>query len=104
MGGEDELFSRGVSLHELETINLEMPEHAGCIMVAYGEDETVVAEAYVRVGLPQAMRDLVAKAALERFQRFAEHGPVPDAWQKRSDGAWQLWLRPVQLDPWLTDS
>jgi hypothetical protein len=103
MGGEDDLFAAGVSLQELKTIDLEMPEHLGCILTGYNDAGDVVGEAYVRTGLTQEDRDFFAEAALERFLRFLEHGPNLDAWQERSDGDWQLWLRPVQLDPWLTD-
>ena len=100
VGAEQELFDRGVRLQENEDVNHEMPEHLGCAVNDQGE---LLAEVHVQAGMSQDWRDFAAEGALERIDRFAEHGPEPDGWQLRSDGAWQLWLRPVQLDPWLTE-
>lgn len=54
-------------------------------------------QAAIRPGLEANRRATFAEWAESRFQRFLEHGPEPDGWQKRSDGAWQLWARGVQL-------
>ena len=103
VGAEQELFDRGVRLQENEDVNHEMPEHLGCVLVAVNDQGELLAEVHVQAGMSQDWRDFAAEGALERIDRFAEHGPEPDGWQLRSDGAWQLWLRPVQLDPWLTE-
>ena len=52
----------------------------------------------VRPGLSSEKRELFAEWALQRVERFMEHGPEPDGWQRRkADGAWQLWTRLVEL-------
>jgi hypothetical protein len=53
-----------------------------------------------RADLDEAGRAQLLAGAVERVERLREHGPEPDSWQLReSDGAWQLWLRLVELPP-----
>ncbi|MFG3189260.1 hypothetical protein [Streptomyces omiyaensis] len=51
----------------------------------------------VRPGLAADRRTDFAEWVVSRVDRFLEHGPEPDGWQRRSDGAWQLWVRRVEF-------
>jgi len=49
-----------------------------------------------RDDLDEQDRALFADWALQRVERYLEHGPDPDAWQRRSDGDYQLTARKVE--------
>jgi hypothetical protein len=50
----------------------------------------------IQEGLDWRSRAAFADWAKEHLRRFAEHGPDPDGWYRRSDGGWQFWVRQVQ--------
>ncbi len=55
---------------------------------------------FIRPGAPAEDREAFAEWALERVERFMQHGPEPDGWQRReTDAGWQLWIRRVELPP-----
>ncbi len=69
---------------------------SGCLLVRQLDDGLMM-KAAIRPGLAGETREQFAEWAKSRFLRFAEHGPEPDGWQKRSDGDWQLWARLQQM-------
>lgn len=74
------------------------PDIVGCALLDEA-DGGVRGRFVVRPGLTAEHRAGFAEWAVQRVERFLEHGPEPDGWQRRSDGAWQLWVRQVQMPP-----
>lgn len=69
------------------------PDVHGCLIVEeYGDGSGRVGMGY-RPDLPLDTLKMLGEWALQRVGRFLEHGPEPDGWQRRSDGAWQVWAR-----------
>jgi hypothetical protein len=96
MGAEDRLKARGVVLEEIDFGREDEPNVSGCLVAQYVE-QGVRLKVAVRPGLSGHWREGFAEWAESRLQRFLDHGPEPDGWQKRSDGAWQLWGRWTQM-------
>lgn len=75
--------------HELAT-----PDSLGVVIVGDGPALFMASRSAsgfaVEAALAHAARIVV---------RFREHGAEPDGWQLRSDGLWQLWIRPIVLPP-----
>ena len=98
---ERRLNDAGIPLEEEEfgidgVVEMVDPEVAGCILAEYVEGG-VRFKAAIRAGLAGPVRETFAEWAGQRFQRFAEYGPEPDGWQERTDEAWQLWGRLVEM-------
>ncbi|MGW0251067.1 hypothetical protein ACWDYH_31005 [Nocardia goodfellowii] len=96
MSAEERLNALGISLEETDFGREDEPDVGGCLLVEAFEQGMKVMVA-VRPGLVGGDRETYAEWAESRLRRFAEHGPEPDGWQKRSDGRWQLWARQQQL-------
>ena len=106
---ERRLADRGVELVEIQPDehggdlvgHLERnPDLAGLLALVPVEDGGAFVHAVIRPGLEEDRRALFAGWVEEKIDRFFEHGPEPDGWQRRqSDGGWQLWARQVQLPP-----
>lgn len=69
------------------------PDVMGCMLL--GDDEG--AALHMRPGLEVDEAVALLDWAEDRANRFIEHGPEPDGWQRRTDGVWQLWARRVEL-------
>jgi hypothetical protein len=94
---EERLAARGVPIGEDDFPSPPVdPEHEGCALIGEREGGIIV-NLTVRTGLDGERRAGFAEWAESRIDRFLEHGPEPDGWQKRSDGDWQLWVRRVYL-------
>lgn len=90
-----------IDVHSFESDELvglvAEPDVIGCLIIEqYGDGTGRVGMGY-RPGLPVDTLKLLGEWALQRVGRFLEHGPEPDGWQQRSDGAWQLWARLHQM-------
>ncbi|MDX3075765.1 hypothetical protein [Streptomyces sp. MI02-7b] len=96
MDAEERLAAAGVALEETDFGREDEPDIGGCLLAESVEDG-IRANIVVRPGLVGEARTAFAEWAESRLQRFLEHGPEPDGWQERSDGAWQLWGRWAQL-------
>lgn len=92
------LNSLGLTLAEEDFGREDEPEVLGCAL-ANELGGLYEFELMIRPGLPEGHRRMFAEWAKAGIKRFAEHGPEPDGWRRRSDGAWQLWARRVQLPP-----
>ncbi|WP_019073250.1 hypothetical protein [Streptomyces hokutonensis] len=89
---EKQLNAGGLELEEEDFGREDEPDVDGCALIGV-RDEGLQVRLVIRPGLAPAFRAGFAEWALQRIQRFEEHGPEPDGWQKRSDGNWQLWVR-----------
>ncbi|MGQ4355279.1 hypothetical protein [Streptomyces drozdowiczii] len=74
------------------------PDVVGCALLEEVEGGTR-GKFVVRPGLDEENRTGFAEWAVQKVGRFLELGPVADGWQERSDGAWQLWVRRVEMPP-----
>ncbi|MEU6312371.1 hypothetical protein [Streptomyces sp. NPDC047014] len=74
------------------------PEIGGCALLAEVADG-VQARFVIRPNLDAELRAMFAEWSVQRVERFLEHGPEPDGWQRTSAGHWQLWTRLVSLPP-----
>lgn len=72
------------------------PEHNGCAVICEAEGGISV-RLVIRPDQDSLARATFAEWAESRLDRFLEHGPEPDGWQRRSDGGWQMWTRLVNL-------
>ncbi|MET7752588.1 hypothetical protein [Micromonospora sp. NPDC005367] len=81
---------------ELAGVVVDQDVH-GCLIVEQHPDGMGRVGLLYRPGLPVDVLRMLGEWALQRVGRFLEHGPEPDGWQRRSDGAWQLWGRLVDL-------
>jgi hypothetical protein len=68
-------------------------------LLAWNSREGPRAELVVRPAISDEEALAAAKDSTGRLERLFDPGAGPslDGWQERSDGAWQLWLCPVQL-------
>ncbi|MEU5962635.1 hypothetical protein ABZ777_15615 [Micromonospora parva] len=73
----------------------DQPNHHGFLIVEPGTPPVLLAR--IRPGLDGELLDLFVEWALRLFARFLKHGPEPDGWERRSDGAWQAWARLHQM-------
>lgn len=96
---ERRLQERGWQLEEVEFGREDEPDIAGCALVGVDRDEGIRARFFIRSGLSEELRADFAEWAVRRVERFQEHGPVPDGWQRRCDGGWQLSARRVEHSP-----
>lgn len=90
------LNAQGWPIEEEDFGREDEPLVAGCALLREVGDGVMV-RLVVRPGLEGELRVTFAEWAQQKILRFAEHGPEPDGWQRRSDGDWQLWARLVQL-------
>ncbi|MFB7555328.1 hypothetical protein [Streptomyces brevispora] len=96
---ENELLARyGWPIEEEDFGREDEPNIDGCALLEEVEGGTR-GRFIVRPGLAPEFRAGFAEWAVQRVARYFEHGPEPDGWQKRSDGAWQMWVRRVELPP-----
>jgi hypothetical protein len=95
---ERKLIDMGWPLEEVDFGREDEPLIDGCALIRE-VDGGMAARLVIRPGLDEEYRDGFAEWAVQRLERFEEHGPEPDGWQRRSDGDWQLWVRRVQLPP-----
>ncbi|MEU6703873.1 hypothetical protein [Streptomyces wuyuanensis] len=93
---ERKLTEAGWPLEDLDFGREDEPDICGCILINE-VDDGLQARLIIRPGLDRDLRASFAEWAVQRIGRFAEHGPEPDGWQRRTDGAWQLWARGVDL-------
>lgn len=96
MGAEERLGALGVPFEEIDFGANVDADVRGCLLVRQ-VGEGLMMKVAIRPGLVGPARETFAHWAESRLQRFAEHGPEPDGWQKRSDGDWQLWGRLRQM-------
>jgi hypothetical protein len=96
MSAEERLGALGVPFEETDFGDNVDPDVFGCLLVRQ-VDNGLMMKVAIRPGLVRDARETFAQWAESRLQRFAEHGPEPDGWQKRSDGDWQLWGRLQQM-------
>jgi len=89
----------GWPLEEVDFGREDEPDIDGCAVVSVVGDEGIAASFVIRPGLAEELRAGFAEWAVQKVDRFAEHGPEPDGWQHRSDGDWQLWARRVEMPP-----
>jgi hypothetical protein len=95
---EQRLAAIGIPLEEIDFGREDEPDVGGCLLaedVPDGGGTRV--KAAIRPGLDGWQRDMFAEWAESRFARLIEHGPEPDGWQERSDGARQLWGRLTKM-------
>ncbi|MFY1686385.1 hypothetical protein [Plantactinospora sp. WMMB782] len=97
---EQRLNDRGLSLDDETGFGREdEPDVSGYLVLRPNDDGAEVI-ALVRPGIEAWQREMFAEWVEQRMDRFFEHGPEPDGWQKRkSDNGWQLWARMVDLPP-----
>ncbi|MBC9730550.1 MULTISPECIES: hypothetical protein [Streptomyces] len=96
---EARLAAMGWPVEEEDFGRADEPDVQGCLLIEEVEGG-VRARIVVRPGLQGDVRKSFAEWAESRLQRFMEHGPEPDGWQKRSDGGWQMWARLHQMPSW----
>ncbi|MCX5170564.1 MULTISPECIES: hypothetical protein [Streptomyces] len=89
---EKRLIAGGLEIEEVDFGREDEPDIDGCALLSQ-RDEGLAVRLVIRPGLASEFRAGFAEWALQRIERFEEHGPEPDGWQKRSDGDWQLWVR-----------
>jgi hypothetical protein len=104
------MTSRGPSERRLHVIGVafaatDAPDHpdvpAGAIgLVILGAVPAgTKVTAYIWHGVAASDRESYSSWLLKQLSRFAEHGPVPDGWQLRSDGLYQKYVvRRTDLD------
>ena len=94
---ERRLNRRGVNITEYDLGRDDEPDIGGFVrLIPDGVGAAV--NAHVRPGLEPERRGRFAEWLEQRIDRFFEHGPEPDGWQRRtSDNGWQLWVREVEL-------
>lgn len=94
---ESRLFQRGLSIEEFDLQRHDDPDVCGYVVLRPTEGSATIS-AMIRPGLPVERRAGFAEWLEVRIDRYFEHGPEPDGWQRRkTDGDWQLWAREVQL-------
>lgn len=96
---ERRLEEMGWPLEEVEFAREDESAIAGYAVVGVVRHEGIRARFVVSAGLGENGRADFADWAVRRVEQFREHGPVPDGWQGRCDGDWQLWARRVELPP-----
>jgi hypothetical protein len=85
----------GITMQEVDFSQFD-PAIGGCVR-AHIEDGFAGIEVIIRSDLAQDLRPGFAEWAESRINRFLEHGPEPDAWQKTPEGVWQLCARQQAL-------
>lgn len=98
-GAERRLNERGITIGEFDFGREDEPDVSGFAMIEELPESSSRIVLLVRPGTASEIRAMFAEWAEQRLARFFEHGPEPDGWQRRSDGAWQLWTRLVELPP-----
>jgi hypothetical protein len=88
-GAEERLAEVGLSFQEIDLVRDGEPDVGGCLL-AEVTDGMAGLRIVVKRGLAGGVREKFAEWAESRITRFLEHGPEPDGWQPRGDGAWQL--------------
>lgn len=96
---EQRLNARGLFLDDTTGLDRDdEPSVNGLLVMRPDAAGGAVVNALIRPGLDPVERELFAEWVEQRIDRFFEHGPEPDGWQKRtSDGGWQMWARLVQM-------
>lgn len=94
---EQRLLQRGLAIEEGDLGRSDEPDVVGYVVLRPSDGGATV-HAMVVPGLSDDRRAGFAGWLEGRIDRFFEHGPEPDGWQRRqSDGDWQVWAREVQL-------
>ncbi|MGS2615161.1 hypothetical protein ACVCAH_11640 [Micromonospora sp. LZ34] len=92
------LNARGLFLDDQTGLGRDDEPDVNGVLVMRPSDVVAEVNALIRPGLDDASRAMFAEWVEQRIDRFFEHGPEPDGWQRRvSDGGWQLWARRVQM-------
>lgn len=89
---EQRLKQRGTPVETEDFGRHDEPDVTGCVVLKPAKGGVIV-RIVARPGVPPEDREMFAEWAESRIDRFLEHGPEPDGWQRRSDEAWQLWAR-----------
>ncbi|NYI41248.1 hypothetical protein [Demequina lutea] len=80
------------------------PDHQACVLVWNGADgpETHIVMNPTSLYSGLASFEVWLAGMLERIETYGlERAAEIDGWQLRSDGAYQMWVRTVQMDPTL---
>lgn len=94
---EERLRQRGLEIDEQDFRRDDEPDVSGFVALRPDGDGALI-NALVRPGLEPDRRARFAEWLEVKIDRFFEHGPEPDGWQRRiTDGGWQLWAREVRL-------
>lgn len=96
---EARLAAMGVTIEEHDFGREDEPDVVGVFVIESETESALDIWLAVRPQSPPDRRAMFAEWAESRLQRFIEHGPEPDGWQRRSDGGWQLWARRVEMPP-----
>jgi hypothetical protein len=97
---EQRLNEFGLYIEEEDFRAVARPGVGGFVLIEPLDDGAHRIVLLVLPGTAPDARARFADWALSRIQRFLEHGPEPDGWQRRqSDGGWQLWAREVEFPP-----
>lgn len=95
---EQRLNARGLFLDDTTPLDRDDEPDVNGLLVMRPDGDAAIVNALIRPGLDEPARAVFAEWVEQRIDRFFEHGPEPDGWQKRtSDGGWQLWARLVQM-------
>ncbi|MBY8877297.1 hypothetical protein [Actinacidiphila acidipaludis] len=96
---ERRLEEMGWPLEEVDFGREDDPDLGGCAVAGVVRNEGIRVRIAVRPGISEEFRADFAAWAERRVEGFMDHGPVPDGWQRRCDGNWQIWGRRVELPP-----
>jgi hypothetical protein len=95
---EHRLRQRGLTIDGWDLRRDDEPDVNGLLVMRPQGDGSAIIVAVVRPGLTDHVHALFAEWVEQRIDRFFEHGPEPDGWQRRTvDIGWQLWARLVEM-------
>jgi hypothetical protein len=94
---ESRLLKRGLGIEEFDLQRDDEPDVVGYVVLV-PSDLGATINALIKPGSSSNSRALFAEWLESRIDRYFEHGPEPDGWERRaSDGGWQLWARELQM-------
>lgn len=106
---EVRLLGRGVAIRELGAHDhpgdldahlADHPDVVGLLLLDPDPSGGAFVRAVVRPDAGPERRAWFAHWVEERIDRFGEHGPQPDGWERRQvDGSWLLWAEDYSLPP-----
>jgi hypothetical protein len=90
-----------MSIQSTDDVFREMPDHVACVVVSPDGDAVQMQVMVNPASVPEEVSSL-ARWIEGLSGRIEEYGLATaveiDGWQKRSDGAHQLWVRAVEME------